>query len=720
MNFLKFAISIVVALLVAPLLSPLSAQSALTISVLSSRPDMVSGGDALIRINAPLDSLTVTLNGRDVTSGFKLDNATQTSVGLVEGLRVGANTLNARRGSRSARLDLTNHPITGPIVSGPHLTPFICNTVQSGLDEPLDANCSAATKVEYFYKSTAGPAPAAGATAAPVPRLLKPYDPTAPRPDDVATTTTSTGATVPYIVRVESGTINRAIYRIAILDDPSLSPAGTWRPGAGWNGRLMVSFGGGCGTNYTQGTNQAIGALPDVALSRGFAHAMSTQNVMQQHCNDNLSSEALMMIKEHFIERYGVPIWTLGFGGSGGAIQQLLITQNFPGLLDGILPSLTYPDSVSVRPGVTDCRLLLNLYKTDPATWTQEKQTAVEGYTPGTCRAWDRAFVDVIVATNVKGCGIPTELVYDPVKNPKGARCTMWDTNVATFGRDPVTGFARRSLDNVGVQYGFEALNRGAITPSEFLDLNEKIGGFDNDGHVRAERTVADLESLRLTYVAGRQNAGAGGLATTPILHYRSYNDPLGDIHDRFRDFTVRERLRKSNGRFDNQVIWVYPSGAAALGQKVTAHAIDTMSQWLDRLAKDTSTAQAIEKIVRAKPATAADGCWDAEGTRIDEVATFDGPGRCNTLFPNHKNPRLVAGSPVADDIGKCQLKPIDPRDYTASFSADEMQRLRRVFPSGVCDYTRPGVNQLPIAGTYLKLPLPSRGTSTSTARSRE
>ena len=57
--------------------------------------------------------------------------------------------------------------------------------------------------------------------------------------------------------------------------------------------------------------------------------------------------------------------------------------------------------------------------------------------------------------------------------------------------------------------------------------------------------------------------------------------------------------------------------------------------------------------------------------------ATFDGPGRCNALFPNHKNPRLVAGSPIADDITKCQLKPIDARDYSAPFTADEMQRLR-------------------------------------------
>ena len=182
---------------------------------------------------------------------------------------------------------------------------------------------------------------------------------------------------------------------------------------------------------------------------------------MQQHCNDALSGEALMMIKEHFIERYGLPKWTMGFGGSGGSIQQLLIAQNFPGLLDGLLPSLTFADSISVRPSVTDCRLLMNVFKTDAATWTKEKATAVEGYTPGTCTAWDRSFINVIVADYAQGCGIPKDQVYDAVTNPKGARCTMWDTNAASFGRDPKTGFARRSLDNVGVQYGLKAFNSG-------------------------------------------------------------------------------------------------------------------------------------------------------------------------------------------------------------------------------------------------------------------
>ena len=664
------------------------------ITVLSSRADMVSGGNALVEVSRANPNATdrpiVLANGRDVSQAFTYDPARRAFVGLVDGLRIGANVLSATFSESSpvTILDVLNHPITGPIVSGPHLKPFLCNTVQSGLGEPLDDNCSAATKIDYFYK-------VANATG------FKPLANADERPADLAQTTTTAGKTVPYIVKVESGTINRAIYRIATLHD-------------GWNGRLMFSFGGGCGTNYNQGTNQATAALSDPALSRGFAFGISTQNVMQQHCNDHLSGEALMMIKEHFIETYGVPVWTLGIGGSGGAIQQLLITQNFPGLLDGIMPSLTYPDSVSVRAGVTDCRLLINYFKSDAATWTQEKQTAVEGYTPKTCAAWDRAFVDVIVADNVRGCGIPAEMVYHPVTNPKGARCTMWDTNVATFGRDPATGFARRSLDNVGVQYGLEALNRGVISKADFIDLNDKIGGFDNDGHRRPQRTVADLESVRLTYVAGRLNSGDGGLATTPILHYRSYNDGIGDIHDRFRDFTMRERLRKKNRRVDNQVIWVYPNGVPGMAAKVSGLAIDTMSQWLDALVKDRSMTTAIERVVRAKPAAAVDGCWDAEGTRIDEPATFDGPGRCNTLYPNHKNPRLVAGAPLTDDIQKCQLKPIDARDYKVTFSADEMQKLRSIFPGGVCDYSKPGVNQQRLARTYLKLPLASAGSTTS------
>ena len=86
---------------------------------------------------------------------------------------------------------------------------------------------------------------------------------------------------MPYIVRVDSGTINRAIYQIAILDDPttaSLDPA-SWKPSAGWNRKVVVSFGGSSGTQYIQGVmappvgaSAASGVVNHAALSKGFTY----------------------------------------------------------------------------------------------------------------------------------------------------------------------------------------------------------------------------------------------------------------------------------------------------------------------------------------------------------------------------------------------------------------------------------------------------------------
>ena len=209
---------------------------------------------------------------------------------------------------------------------------------------------------------------------------------------------------------------------------------------------------------------------------------------MQQHCNDNLSGEALMMIKEHFIERYGVAGVDDGLRRIGrrnpAAAHRAELPR--PARRHPAQPDLSRTRS-SVRPGVTDCRLLTQLLQdrsrdVDAGEADGGRRLHAQApAAPGTARSSTSSSPPTRAAA-----AFPAELVYDPVKNPKGARCTMWDTNVATFGRDPLTGFARRSLDNVGVQYGLEALNRGAITKAEFLDLNDKIGGFDNDGQVRA------------------------------------------------------------------------------------------------------------------------------------------------------------------------------------------------------------------------------------------
>ncbi len=661
----------------------------LSITTISSRPEFVSGGDALVEVKTADPKLEIKLNGQDVRGEFALDKDHGVYRGLVKGLKIGPNTLTAKVGAQTAKLDLVNHAITGPILSGDHLSPFVCKTKESGLGDPLDADCSAVTKIEYFYRTNDG-------------KFNPLADPKGPKPADLATTTTSEGRTVPYIVKVESGTINRSIYRIAILDD-------------GWNHRLFYSFGGGCGAQYNQGTNAATAVLTDGPLSRGYAHITSTQNVLQQHCNDALSGEAVMMIKEHFIKTYGVPEWTMGSGGSGGSIQQLLIGQNYPGLLDGLVPSLTFPDSASIAPDVNECTLLEGYFKKNESTWTKEKQTAVEGYSAGTCGAWVRSFAATIVATNVKGCAIAPELVFDPEKNPKGARCSTWDTNVASYGRDPVTGFARWPMDNVGVQYGLKALNDGVISKQEFIDLNKNVGGFDRNGMPHAERTPADMEAVKLAYTTGRVDSAAGGLPNLPILHYRSYNDAAGDIHDRVRDLVVRERLRKATGRFDNEVIWIYPNGNRPLAGKVAMAAIDTMATWLDGIKKDSSGGKAIDKVVHAKPAAALDGCWTADGTRIDEAAVFGQAGKCNDLYPIHLTPRLVAGAPLSDDVMKCQLKPVNPKDYKIAFAATELDQLHTVFPGGTCDFSKPGAGQGTIKGTYQVLPVSRAAAGSAT-----
>lgn len=719
----------------------LTQASGLQLRTLSSRAEFVSGGDALIEVKPPagvaLNQVTLTLNGKDVTNVLALDAPSGTFRGVVDGMAVGQNRLQASLKSPArgeAALNVTNYPITGPMLSGPHLKPFECSTERSGLGAPTDANCSAPRKIWYLYRTIGG--------------QFKPLtSPAGPRPADLATTTTNEGKTVPYIVRVDGGVINRAIYQIAILDDPttaSIAPA-AWKPAAGWNHKLMVTFGGSSGTQYIQGVqappvngeNAGGGAVNHTALSRGFAHLVSTELVNGRRGNGVLQGETLMMIKEYIIERYGPLKWTVGSGGSGGAIQQLVITQMYPGLLDGLMPSLSFPDS-SLH--TMDAVLLEHVWpQLDPKVWTQAKKSAVEGFTPGTSAAWNRAYGRLGVPSNAAGCALAdASLIYDPVKNPKGARCTTQDIRVNIYGRDPKTGFARRPTDNVGVQYGLAGLNSGALTVDEFLELNEKIGGTDIDGTFIAARTEGDAVAIKAAYESGLKASYGKALGNVPILFSRTYNDARGDIHDRQRDFVIRARLQNAYGRVDNTAIWIYAGAAPAArgagaggrgagaatgrGRGTDADAdaadeadaggrgaaaplfstLDTMNTWLDAIVADPAPIST-DKVVKHKPADAVDTCWDRAGKKIVEPASFESKGQCNTLYPVHTEPRLVAGAPLANDVLKCQLKPVNFADYKATFTDAQKARIKTIFATGVCDFSKPGVAQVPIKGTYQK-----------------
>jgi hypothetical protein len=180
-----------------------------TISVLSGRADLVSGGDALISIHGLHSSrwLSVEAGGKDQTSAFERGRD-GTAVGLIRGLPLGQSSVIVRAGRRGAKLRVTNHPIGGPVFSGPQLQPWKCQPTA------VDAQCNQPPAFQYLYKSS-NPAK---------PGFLA-YDPANP-PADVAPTTTDEGVTVPFIVRLETGYIDRDQYQIATL----FQPAKSWTP----------------------------------------------------------------------------------------------------------------------------------------------------------------------------------------------------------------------------------------------------------------------------------------------------------------------------------------------------------------------------------------------------------------------------------------------------------------------------------------------------------
>ena len=700
--------------LVLSLLSCSSTGSDVVVRVVSTQAHLVSGGDALIEVitsAASGDELRLAVNGESRAVEFALYGAADgrpSYRALVTGLRVGENTIEVGASDGSAQIAVVNYPITGPIISGPHQEPYFClaelNPASSGEkrrfavgngeyldDTSVDASCSLPTRVDYVYRSTT---PDAGFLA---------LHGTGDRPTDLAWVSTIEGVEAPYIVRIETGTINRAIYQTAILHDPAGPTVSALSPPAAWNGRLVYTYGGGCEAGFFQGTSTG-GVLRHNLLSKGYAVASSTLNVNAQGgCNDVLSAETTMMVKEHFIETYGEPRYTIGNGGSGGAMQQLLIAGAYPGLLDGIIPSLTFSDAVTYFMDTQECSLPLRSFLNDESRGISENVKAAIG-------AWSMWFVcdeslglrpDRIAPYDCPA-QIPMAKRYDAAKNPAGVRCSIYDGMRNIFGERifaDINGerpFARSPHDNVGVQYGLATLNEGIIDRALFLELNEAMGGWDIDFQPRPERTVADDDALRIVYETGRVTSGGAGLSQVPIIDDRSYLDHEGNFHASVYSFTTRARLTRDNGHADNYIIRRHDRSVSLADENLAL-----MDQWLANIRADDSELNPLEKIVRSKPSELQDDCWTEAGERIVEKAVFDRDrlfdnthGACNELFPPHAGLRLVAGGPLSNDVFKCQLKPIDYGEYAVEFTDAEKRRLEAIFDQGVCDWSRPGVHQ--------------------------
>ena len=489
-----------------------------SIRVLSSRADLISGGDALVAIAADdpalLNNARISLGDTDVSDRFQRTG--ESLKGLVDGMSPGAHTLRVTLADGSIlQQPLVNHPNGGPVFSGPQIGPWTCSN-----DAATDAQCNQPAEYRFKYVP-AGKLQAFITGFDPMnpglPGAFLDYQPDNPPADqDIARVTTDQGVQVPFIVRIETGVQNRDRYQIMTLFQPDRDWSAL-APQPQWNGKLLIHHGGNVGVSFGPGeppNGDIAGTAPEgaeillgdsitTALGRGFMTLSTAQANLGHNVNLVTAAESLMMGKERIVEQYGELRYTIGTGCSGGAIAQQHIANAYPGIYQGLIVQCSYPDVWTTATQFADYNLLSryfgNRIPSDPDSFLSVitallssgvlpgvQWSAFYGHLPVNPLVSDLAFFPAAFPEQAECPGLADDVpVYNAETRPDGVRCGLLDFMINQFGSRPPEvwstneallsrGFAGIPLDNVGVQYGLGALQQGLITGEQFLRVNRE------------------------------------------------------------------------------------------------------------------------------------------------------------------------------------------------------------------------------------------------------
>ena len=428
-------------------------------------------------------------------------------VGLVAGLELGQNTLAVvanRRSSAPAkdRLTLVNHPITGPIFSGPQQRPFVCQTIQAGLGEPLVDNqagegfrvlnpdgstagwsldCSAETTVDYLYRTTGGAVQALPADGS--------------RPADMATTTRG---------RARPWTSSSAAS--AGRSTASSTRSRCWRPSASARATSPTPR---CGTararlqlrrrrrDRPQPGHPGGSALDHDGLARATRSSHSSGTRTSAHYNLVLGGETALMIKEELrraLRRAALHGRRRRLGRRDPAVR---LRPEPPRAARRRASRSTPTPTWSPRRSTSATASCSSTTWTSPTAanpkWRELGRTASGSIglnadatipnpyrlgAPGNTRVRQRlarahpaGAEPAVRHRRRRASSAWTRQRWRSRSGPTGTTC-------ATSTASAPDGFARQTWDNVGVQYGLQALSDGNITPAEFLDLNARSGSW--------------------------------------------------------------------------------------------------------------------------------------------------------------------------------------------------------------------------------------------------
>jgi hypothetical protein len=636
-----------------------------------------------------------------------------------------------------------------PLFAGNNQYPFVCETERSQLGQPLVDNtsgwgvpvyaetkegkrseliigyskdCSIPTRIFYSYNTEPGHS-----------RFYQVPDSTEALPKNAE-----------LIIRMETGTINRYMYAMLM---PSSRSDELLKPDLSkWNGKLIYYFRGGIGIGFQQGVMRMHHLSKDMRqyLEKGYAIIFSTATETANGYNIWLQEDTALRLKQNFIARYGQPSFTIGYGGSGGAIQQYLLNQNNPSIIDGGVAIVAYPDMLSQINYTLDCELTEYYFEhlaNDIEFWQDvEKRPMIQGLAANANESRRLQWLDNIAQLlrfewprNHQGANEcnsrwrgSLQYVHNPVFTPNYTRYsknirrrvywTHWQDNREFFGTD-TEGRAPIPWSNEGVQYGLQALVEKQISPAQFIDLNSKIGSWLDQADMTqerywhasgdsvlqrysnysehnmthqglaqspAKRNSGSLKAAQAAYLSG--NVFLGQL-NKPIIDIRPYQDQILDIHHSWSALSSRKRIQERMGNHELQLIW-----QNQMPNKDFSKAVYMMDEWLTRADANGGD------YIAAKPDSALDRCIDKEGEIIhqgDDVwdGSWNGKedGLCSQIMPFYQGSRNVAGEDISSDIFFCQLIPVKQAIKEGFYGDYDMSiyqaKLEAIFPQGVCDY---------------------------------
>jgi hypothetical protein len=209
-----------------------------------------------------------------------------------------------------------------------------------------------------------------------------------------------------------------------------------------------------------------------------------------------------------------------------------------------------------------------------------------------------------------------------------------------------------------------------------------------------APRTTGDLRAVRAAYTSGMVFHGQ---LDRPTIDHRQYMERELDMHNVHQSFAVRQRVLERMGNSDLLVIWFTDTMPGVPKASQSLDAIAVMEEWMRNIQKNPN-----KSIRRNRPARAVDSCFDVTGKLIyagddawNGILDDKPAGPCTQRFPIYSTSRIVAGAPIEGGIYKCALKPVDKAVRAGEYapwtpSAEQVQKLKQIFPDGVCDYSRP------------------------------